>query len=228
MPHSSPALIDKLNPPILALRGELEQAITALKLSLTADQVVQLLYYLQQLLFWNKAYNLTAIKAEKQALSKHIIDSLSVVPYIHSQNFNNLLDVGTGAGLPAVIVAICCPTLSVTALDSNGKKIRFIKQVVSELGLTHVTPLHCRIEEHETTYSAITSRAFASLVEFVNVVSDKLAVEGQILAMKGVVPSEEIEQLVSQQLAPKWQITTDVLNVPTLDEQRHLIVLKKQ
>lgn len=211
-----------LSPNFAKYQSQLQQACEQLSLNLDDTQQRQLLYYLQQLLLWNKAYNLTAIKDEQQALIKHIFDSLSLVPYIKSQAFTNLLDVGTGAGLPAVMVAICCPDLHVTALDSNSKKIRFIKQVVSELGLKNVTPTASRIEDHTESYSAITSRAFASLVDFVTLTQDKLAQNGQILAMKGLLPSDEM-----QSLEPDWQITASELIVPSLDEQRHLIVLKK-
>lgn len=215
-----------LSPKFASFVPTLEQACHDLSLALTPEQHHQLLYYLQQLLFWNKAYNLTAIKDERQALIKHIVDSLSIVPYFQSsvqkQKFDTLLDVGTGAGLPAVIVAICCPALQVTALDSNSKKIRFIKQVVSELGLKNVIPMASRIEEHKAKYSAITSRAFASLTDFVTVTQDKLADNGQILAMKGVLPTEEIDSLNNN-----WAIQHSKLNVPNLDEERHLIILQK-
>lgn len=177
----------------------------------------QLLYYLQQLLFWNKAYNLTAIKEPKQALIKHIIDSLAIVPHLPE---GSLLDIGTGAGLPAVIVAICQPERAVTALDSNGKKIRFIKQVISELGLTNITPVASRIEDHTGRYTVVTSRAFASLLDFVAVSQPQLADKGEIWAMKGVEPTEEIHSLAND-----WQITTLRLDVPMLDEARHLIKL---
>lgn len=215
-----------LYPKFASFLPTLEQACHDLSLALTFEQHYQLLYYLQQLLFWNKAYNLTAIKDERQALIKHIVDSLSIVPYFQGstekQKFDTLLDVGTGAGLPAVIVAICCPALQVTALDSNSKKIRFIKQVVSELGLKNVIPTASRIEEHEAKYSAITSRAFASLIDFVTVVQDKLADNGQILAMKGVLPTAEIDSLKNN-----WAIQSSKLNIPNLDEERHLIILQK-
>lgn len=215
-----------LSPNFAKYQPQLDTACEQLALTLDDSQQRQLLYYLQQLLLWNKAYNLTAIKDEQQALIKHIFDSLSIIPYFHSQSFSNVLDVGTGAGLPAVIVAICCPELSVTALDSNSKKIRFIKQVVSELGLKNITPIASRIEDHEAKYSAITSRAFASLIDFVTLTADKLADEGQIIAMKGVLPSDEMQSL-EQSLEKKWHITASELIVPSLDEQRHLIVLKK-
>ena len=209
----------KLQPQYLKLQPQLQQALSELKLQLSDEQQLQLLYYLQQLLFWNKAYNLTAIKDDQQALIKHIFDSLSIVPFLPA---GDLLDIGTGAGLPAMIVAICQPQRAVTALDSNQKKIRFIKQVASELGLKNLTPVASRIEAHAGTYQVITSRAFASLVDFVTHSQSKLADNGIICAMKGVEPVDEI-----QALQHEWQINTQVLTVPELDESRHLIYLQR-
>ena len=209
----------KLQPQYLKLQPQLQQALSELKLQLSDEQQLQLLYYLQQLLFWNKAYNLTAIKDDQQALIKHIFDSLSIVPFLPA---GDLLDIGTGAGLPAMIVAICQPQRAVTALDSNQKKIRFIKQVASELGLKNLTPVASRIETHAGTYQVITSRAFASLVDFVTHSQSKLADNGIICAMKGVEPVDEI-----QALQHEWQINTQVLTVPQLHESRHLIYLQR-
>mgnify|MGYP002648112618 FL=1 len=209
----------KLQPQYVKLQPQLQQALSELKLQLSDEQQLQLLYYLQQLLFWNKAYNLTAIKDDQQALIKHIFDSLSIVPFLPA---GDLLDIGTGAGLPAVIVAICQPQRAVTALDSNQKKIRFIKQVVSELGLKNLTPVASRIEAHAGSYQVITSRAFASLVDFVTHSQSKLADNGIICAMKGVEPVDEIQALQN-----KWQINTQVLTVPELHESRHLIYLQR-
>ena len=209
----------KLQPQYLKLKPQLQQALSELKLQLSDEQQLQLLYYLQQLLFWNKAYNLTAIKDDQQALIKHIFDSLSIVPFLPA---GDLLDIGTGAGLPAVMVAICQPQRAVTALDSNQKKIRFIKQVASELGLKNLTPVASRIETHAGTYQVITSRAFASLVDFVTHSQSKLADNGIICAMKGVEPVDEIQALQNE-----WQINTQVLTVPQLHESRHLIYLQR-
>ena len=209
----------KLQPQYLKLQPQLQQALSELKLPLSDEQQLQLLYYLQQLLFWNKAYNLTAIKDDQQALIKHIFDSLSIVPFLPA---GDLLDIGTGAGLPAMIVAICQPQRAVTALDSNQKKIRFIKQVASELGLKNLTPVASRIEAHAGTYQVITSRAFASLVDFVTHSQSKLADNGIICAMKGVEPIDEIQALQNE-----WQINTQVLTVPKLYESRHLIYLQR-
>lgn len=209
----------KLQPQYLKFQPQLQQALSELKLQLSDEQQLQLLYYLQQLLFWNKAYNLTAIKDDQQALIKHIFDSLSIVPFLPA---GDLLDIGTGAGLPAVIIAICQPQRAVTALDSNQKKIRFIKQVASELGLKNLTPVASRIEAHVGTYQVITSRAFASLVDFVTHSQSKLADNGIICAMKGVEPVDEIQALQNE-----WQINTQVLTVPELHESRHLIYLQR-
>lgn len=202
-----------------SLAPQLTQAATALGLSLNPSQITQLLYYLQQLLFWNKAYNLTAIKDRDTALTKHVVDSLAIVPHLPA---GSLLDIGTGAGLPAVIVAICQPERSVTALDSNSKKIRFIKQVISELGLKNVTPVASRIEDHEGQYQIVTSRAFASLVDFVTLGTPKLAEQGEFWAMKGVEPTDEMAEL-----GHHWQITSLSLAVPNLAEARHLIQLRR-
>lgn len=208
-----------ISPTYQALLPKLQQGLNQLELPLNETQQSQLLYYLQQLLFWNKAYNLTAIKQAEPALIKHIFDSLAIVPHLPS---GDLLDIGTGAGLPAVIVAICQPERAVTALDSNGKKVRFIKQLASELGLKNLTPVASRIEEHHGKYAVITSRAFASLTDFVALGQDKLADNGEFWAMKGVEPVEEI-----QALSTSWQIGSVHLTVPMLGEARHLIHLKK-
>ena len=209
----------KLQPQYVKLQPQLQQALSELKLLLSDEQQLQLLCYLQQLLFWNKAYNLTAIKDDQQALIKHIFDSLSIVPFLPA---GDLLDIGTGAGLPAMIVAICQPQRAVTALDSNQKKIRFIKQVASELGLKNLTPVASRIEAHAGSYQVITSRAFASLVDFVTHSQNKLADNGIICAMKGVEPVDEIQALQNE-----WHINTQVLTVPELHESRHLIYLQR-
>lgn len=215
----SPVTFNNVQPHYLALQPQLQQAASTLDVALSEVQQLQLLYYLQQLLFWNKAYNLTAIKEVQSALIKHIFDSLSIVPFLPD---GDLLDIGTGAGLPAVIIAICQPQRSVTALDSNQKKIRFIKQVASELGLKNLTPVASRIEEHDGNYEVITSRAFASLADFVQHSQSKLADNGVICAMKGVEPVDEMRLLQND-----WQIKSQALHVPKLNEARHLIVLQR-
>lgn len=220
----------KLAVPFDALQPQLAAACQSLKLTLSDHQQQQLLYYLQQLLVWNKAFNLTAIKDPHEALVKHIFDSLAIVPHVNAvyQNTvgNNsaqtLLDVGTGAGLPAAVIAIALPDLAITALDSNAKKVRFIKQMVGELGLTNLYPIAERIEAHTGQYAMITSRAFASLPDFVSQTVHCLAADGTLLAMKGVLPVDEIAQF-----SDTWQVQTCVLTVPQLYEARHLVQMTR-
>lgn len=205
----------------------LKNGISELGLTLSDKQFQQLLQYVSALALWNKKFNLTAITNPKEMLIKHILDSLSLIPSIEKITKTQaieLLDVGTGAGLPGVIIAICMPNVHCTVLDSNSKKIRFIRQVISELGLTNVNPTHERIENlSKSDFDIITSRAFASLLDFVTVVQDRLGHNGLILAMKGVVPEQEIAELQAQ-----WAISVEKLQVPFLDEQRHLITLNPQ
>ncbi|WP_105246196.1 16S rRNA (guanine(527)-N(7))-methyltransferase RsmG [Psychrobacter sp. Marseille-P5312] len=208
----------KLGTQLPALADTLAQAINELGLSLSETQQRTLLLYLDQLLLWNKAYNLTAITDPKEALIKHVLDCLAIIPHLPS---GSLLDIGTGAGLPAVIIAICQPERACTALDSNQKKIRFIKQISSELGLHNMQPIASRIEAHEASYEVVTSRAFASLIDFVHVAQPRLAAEGRLCAMKGKVPSDE----ELQALEHDWRIDTIKLTVPRLHDSRHLIEL---
>lgn len=208
----------KLGAQLPALADTLAQAINELRLPLSETQQRTLLLYLDQLLLWNKAYNLTAITDPEEALVKHVIDCLAIITHLPS---GSLLDIGTGAGLPAVIIAICQPERQCTALDSNQKKIRFIKQISSELGLSNMQPIASRIEAHEAGYDVVTSRAFASLIDFVEVAQPRLADNGYLCAMKGKAPSDE----ELQALDSDWHIKTIKLNVPRLHDSRHLIEL---
>ncbi|MFT0771072.1 16S rRNA (guanine(527)-N(7))-methyltransferase RsmG [Psychrobacter aquimaris] len=206
----------KLGAQLPKLANILAQAINELGLPLSETQQRTLLLYLDQLLLWNKAYNLTAITDPEEALIKHVIDCLSIITHLPA---GSLLDIGTGAGLPAVIIAICQPERQCTALDSNQKKIRFIKQISSELGLSNMQPIASRIEAHEASYAVVTSRAFASLIDFVEVAQPRLADDGFLCAMKGKVPSEE----ELQALDSDWHVKTIKLTVPRLHDSRHLI-----
>ena len=206
----------KLGAQLPKLANILAQAINELGLPLSETQQRTLLLYLDQLLLWNKAYNLTAITDPEEALIKHVIDCLSIITHLPA---GSLLDIGTGAGLPAVIIAICQPERQCTALDSNQKKVRFIKQISSELGLSNMQPIASRIEAHEASYAVVTSRAFASLIDFVEVAQPRLADGGFLCAMKGKVPSEE----ELQALDSDWHIKTIKLTVPRLHDSRHLI-----
>ena len=208
----------KLGKQLPMLANILAQAVQELGLTLSQTQQRTLLLYLDELLLWNKAYNLTAITDPVEALIKHVIDCLAIIPHLPP---GALLDIGTGAGLPAVIIAICQPERSCTALDSNQKKIRFIKQISSELGLSNVQPIAARIEAHEATYEVVTSRAFASLTDFVEVAQPRLANDGRLCAMKGKTPTDDELQVLKEE----WQIKTIILEVPRLHDSRHLIEL---
>ena len=211
----------KLGSQLPKLANILAQAVNELGLPLTQMQQRTLLLYLDQLLLWNKAYNLTAITDPEEALIKHVIDCLSIITHLPS---GSLLDIGTGAGLPAVIIAICQPDRQCTALDSNQKKIRFIKQISSELGLSNMQPIASRIEAHEASYAVVTSRAFASLIDFVEVAQPRMADGGYLCAMKGKAPSEE----ELQALEDDWHIKTIKLIVPRLHDSRHLIEMSSR
>ena len=216
--HIDPTGFVKLGEQLPTLANIFAQAINELGLTLSETQQRRLLLYLDQLLLWNKAYNLTAITDPVEALIKHIIDCLAIITHLPP---GSLLDIGTGAGLPAVIIAICQPERQCTALDSNQKKIRFIKQISSELGLSNMHPIASRIEAHEASYEVVTSRAFASLIDFVEVAQPRLVDNGYLCAMKGKAPSDE----ELQALDGSWQIKTIPLKVPRLQDSRHLIEL---
>ncbi len=208
----------KLGAQLPELAAILAQAIQSLGLSLNIAQQRKLLLYLDQLLLWSKTYNLTAITDPQEALIKHVIDCLAIITHLPA---GNLLDIGTGAGLPAVIIAICQPERQCSALDSNQKKVRFIKQISSELELGNIQPIAARIEAHEGQYKVVTSRAFASLTDFVAAAAPRLAGDGYLCAMKGKAPT--LDEL--QALAQQWQIKTIKIKVPRLEDSRHLIEL---
>lgn len=176
----------------------------------------QLLAYLALLLKWNAAYNLTAVRDPEQMLVKHLLDSLSLLPQLRGES---LIDVGTGAGLPGLVLALARPALRVTLLDSNGKKVRFLRQVIAELQIPNAVAVQSRAEAFEGRFEVVTSRAFATLADMVEWSSHLLADGGEFLAMKGQCPDAEVAAL------PAAFRATDVLplKVPFLDEERHLV-----
>lgn len=183
----------------------------------------QMLKYLALMLKWNKAYNLTAIRDPNDMVDKHLLDSLSVAPWIKGPH---LLDVGTGGGVPGIPLAILLPDLHVTLLDSNSKKTRFLSQVKAELGLINVTVVHSRIELYPPTqpFEQIISRAFSALDLFVRLALPKLAGGGQLLAMKGHIPQEEMSLLKVEGM----QLDVIPLAVPMLADVRHLVLIKPE
>lgn len=199
------------------LQGQLHEGIARLGLvDLPVGTEEKLLAYLALLVKWNAAYNLTAVRDPQQMLVKHLLDSLSILPQVAD---GTLIDVGTGAGLPGLVLAIARPGLRVTLLDSNGKKVRFLRQVIAELKIANAQAVQSRVEEHDARYDVVTSRAFATLADML-AWSGQLAVEGgRFLAMKGQRPDEEIAAL------PQGFRAVEVLPlaVPYLDEERHLV-----
>lgn len=194
-----------------------------LGLALSDDALHALLRYQDALLLWNKAYNLTAIREPEEMLVKHLLDSLSILKDLPE---GRLLDIGTGGGMPGMIIALTQPERECVLLDSNGKKIRFLKQFIADQKLQNVIAVQTRVENQDSIntlgkFDVITSRAFASLTDFVVAATPYMHADSKIAAMKGLVPTEEIEQLAEQ-----WQCEIVELSVPRLDEQRHLLVLK--
>ena len=179
----------------------------------------QLLAFRDLLLKWNKTYNLTALRDPEQAISHHLLDSLAILPYVGTEP---LLDVGSGGGLPGIPLAIARPELSVRMVDTVQKKTTFLQQAAIQLGLRNVTVSHARVETLDGQYAQISSRAFAELSLFVTLTRHLLIPGGRWLAMKGVRPDDEIAALpagiIVEQIIP--------LQVPGLDAERHLIILK--
>lgn len=188
-------------------------------------QVEQLIKYLELLIKWNKTYNLTAIREPKEMLIKHLIDSLSIAPHILNNKDHNILDVGTGPGLPGIPMSILFPEIEFLLLDSNGKKTRFLTQCKIMLGLANVQVFNGRVEEAnvDRRFDQILSRAFTSLGNMVDLCSHLLADGGQFLAMKGLAPDNE-----ANEISTDFQIKESIeLCVPGCDEQRHLIIIEK-
>ncbi|HET8729799.1 MAG TPA: 16S rRNA (guanine(527)-N(7))-methyltransferase RsmG [Moraxellaceae bacterium] len=199
------------------LAGKLHDGIAELGLTdLPAGTEDRLLAYLALLVKWNGAYNLTAVRDPAQMLVKHLLDSLSVLPHVKGET---LIDVGTGAGLPGLVLALARPALRVTLLDSNGKKVRFLRQVIAELGIGNAEAVQSRVEEFAGHYDVVTSRAFATLADMVEWSGHLAGESGEFLAMKGVHPAEEIAALPAG-----FRATSVVsLTVPFLEEARHLV-----
>jgi 16S rRNA (guanine527-N7)-methyltransferase len=203
-----------------ALTEALRRGCGELGFPVPGSQQALLLSYLDLLAKWNRAYNLTAIRDPAQMIPRHLLDSLVVGPLLHG---HRLLDVGTGAGLPGVPLAILFPERQFHLLDSNGKKTRFLFQVKTALGLDNMTVHHTRVEsfEPDQLFDAVLSRAFASLQDMVTGCRHLLAEGGRFLAMKGARPEEELAAV-----AGLCQVVSiHRLQVPGLDEQRHLVEL---
>ena len=212
----------------------LRQGVAALGLTLSDTQIGQLLGYHTLIQKWNKVYNLTAIRDPAEMLTHHLLDSLAIVAPLNrhiarqtagaSVNIN-MLDVGAGAGLPGVVVAICCPQVSVTCVDAVAKKMAFVQQVATELKLPNLKALHARVETLTQKYDLITSRAFATLLDFVT--GSRAALKpmtGAWLAMKAKDTSAEVAELPTDVTV----FHVEQLTVPGLDAERCIVWMKFQ
>jgi 16S rRNA (guanine527-N7)-methyltransferase len=198
----------------------LERGLAALGLEPRAGALASFARYLDLLEKWNRVYNLTAIRDRGRMVTHHLLDSAAILPHVPGPR---VLDVGSGAGFPGIPLAIASPALQVTLLDSNQKKVAFLRQAVAELGLTNATVEAGRVESWPTSvrFESIVSRAFADLGEFVAASGRLLAPGGIIAAMKGVYPGEEIERMPAG-----FQVVKVVkLAVPELDAARHLVLV---
>jgi 16S rRNA (guanine527-N7)-methyltransferase len=196
----------------------LESGIAALQLPINAAQINQLVQFIELIAKWNKAYNLTAVRNNQDMARLHILDSLAILPHITGKR---VIDIGTGAGLPGIPLAICLPDVEFVLLDSNAKKTRFVQQAILELKLKNVSVLHKRVEDYqpEQGFDIVTTRAFASLPDIVNLTSHLLAANGVLLAMKGQIPADELQQ---------FNATVIPIAVPDVDAERCLVRISKQ
>jgi len=206
----------------MSLALKLEQGLKQAGLDISAEKQQQLLAYLALIQKWNKVHNLTAVRDPEQMVILHLLDSLVVMPHI---KVKRLLDVGSGAGLPGIPLAICMPDLQVTTLDSNQKKASFMRQAKAELGLSNLEVVSTRVEQYQPAekFEAVISRAFSDLSLFVKLTQHLCAASGNWLAMKGVVPEDELHELKAKTgIEPSVVVA---LEVPFLDAQRHLLFL---
>jgi len=202
----------------------LRQGLSALGLSLGDNQAAQLLAYLELLLKWNKVYNLTALREPDQVLTHHVLDCLAVIRPMTERlpALTTVLDVGAGGGLPAVVIALTCPHIQVTAVDTVAKKAAFIQTTAHSLGLSNLKGVHARVENVSGPFDLVTSRAFASLLDFTTWSRGALAPHGVWMAMKGRTPDDEIVALPASVAVDHVQ----ALQVPGLDAQRCLVWMR--
>ena len=202
-----------------ALQRRLEEGIAALGLPLPADAVSRLLDYQALLARWNATYNLTAVRDPAEMVTRHLLDSLAILPYVTG---TTLADLGTGPGLPGIVLAIAAPGRAITLGDSNGKKVRFLREAIRALKLEGVQAVQSRVEDVQGSFDCITARAFASFADMLGWGGHLLAPGGRWLAMKGRRPDDELAGL-----PPGFALTAlHVLAVPGLEGERHLAVIE--
>jgi 16S rRNA (guanine527-N7)-methyltransferase len=203
------------------LRQRLDAGLSALRLSLDEATIARLLDYVDLLERWNAAYNLTAVRDPAEMVTRHLVDSLAILPYVSGAT---LADLGSGAGLPGIPLAIAAPGRETLLVDSNGKKARFLREAVRRLDLRHVRVAESRVEDVAGTFDCITARAFASLADMLGWGGHLLAPDGVWLAMKGRFPDDELAGVPES-----FEVVRTVeLNVPRLDAERHLVILGRK
>jgi len=209
------------------LQAKLEAGLLEMGLQISAEKQVKLIAYLLLIDKWNKVHNLTAVRDPLEMVTLHLLDSLSVLKHVQALAPKNLLDVGAGAGLPSIPLAICLPELQVTAIDSVQKKTSFMRQVKGELALTNFEVEYGRVEvlKVKQPFDVIISRAFSEIALFIKLTKHALAEGGQWLAMKGVVPMHEFENqdFKNMGITPS---KIEVLKVAGLEAERHLVFLQ--
>ena len=213
-----------------SLEGALRHGVDALGLVLTDAQISALLDYMALIQKWTRVYNLTAVRNPEEMLTHHVLDSLAVVEplrrQLHSMGLDEsirVLDVGAGAGLPGVVLAICCPTMVVHCVDTVAKKAAFIQQAAVGLKLPLLRGIHARVESLTEPYAVVTSRAFASLADFTQWSQGALAEQGVWMAMKGKNPEAEMAQLPAQVAV----FHVEPLVVPGLDAERCIVWMRQ-
>jgi 16S rRNA (guanine527-N7)-methyltransferase len=202
-----------------SLITRLNAGLAELSLTLSEPQIASLLGYIQLIVKWNKAYNLTAVREPLEMVNLHLLDSLAILPHLPN---GRIADIGTGAGIPGIPLAICRPDCQFTLVDSNSKKTRFVQQAVLELKLNNVEVVHSRVEQFKPAipFDAVLTRAFASLPEIVALTGHLLAETGVLLAMKGQAPNDELTGINTVgQVIP--------LHVPGIDAERCLIRIER-
>ncbi|HFC8842348.1 TPA: 16S rRNA (guanine(527)-N(7))-methyltransferase RsmG [Neisseria oralis] len=204
-------------------RQKLQSGLKEMGLDLSGEQQDKLLAYVEMLKKWNKTYNLTALRDESQIISHHLLDSLTLPPYL--EGAQTMLDVGSGGGQPGIPAAVCRPDLQITLLDANTKKTSFLQQAAIELELKNVRVVSGRVEAVQGLRAdVITSRAFAELADFVNWTAHLLQDDGCWAAMKGVYPAAEIDRLPDSVCVER----VDKIRVPQLNAERHMVILRKK
>lgn len=205
----------------MKLDAQLHTGLKALPLSVSAADQARMLQFLVLLKKWNRTHNLTAVREPQQMIARHLLDSLAVAPHVRG---TRVLDLGTGAGLPGIPLALVHPEMQFTLLDSNAKKIRFVTQAIHELKLANVATAHATAERYtpEQKFDTVIARAVAAIPDMLAISRHLLAPGGVFLAMKGMFPQEELTGLdVGFKMVESLQ-----LRVPGLDATRHLVVLQ--